>query len=88
MKVTTALLVLLISPAAIAGDKVKNEEESRTITYKQRTEIDFEGVEVQGQLVRPQGTLVLERKRGHFNPLIKLRTDFDDEMHRSVNEIK
>lgn len=80
------LLSLTLSFPAFAGDD--NEEEPRSVVYKQRTEIDFEGVEIQGQLVKPQGSLVLERRRGHFNPLIKLRTDFDDEMSRSVNEIK
>ena len=50
--------------------------------------IDFEGIEIQGQLVKPQGALLLDRRSATFNPLIKLRTDFDDEMERSVDEIK
>ena len=78
------LLTVLLSTPAHADD----EDETRTVVYKQRTEIDFEGVEVQGQLVRPQGALILDRKRANFNPLIKLRTDFDDEMNKSVDEIK
>ena len=49
---------------------------------------DFEGVEIQGELVRPQGSLILDRKRAQFNSMIKLRTDFDDEMDKSVDEIK
>ena len=52
------------------------------------TEIDFEGVEVAGELVKPQGALLLDRKRANFNPLIKLRTDFDEEMEKSVDEVK
>ena len=82
---TTLLLAILLFAPAHAGDE---EEESRDVVYKQRTEIDFEGVEIQGQLVKPQGALVLDRKRASFNPLIKLRTDFDDEMNKSVDEIK
>ena len=78
-------LSLLFSTYAYADD---NDEEERKVIYKQRTEIDFEGVEVQGQLVKPQGALLLQRRSAHFNPLIKLRTDFDDEMNRSVDEIK
>ena len=50
--------------------------------------IDIEGVEVDGTLVKPQGSLLLERKHAKFNPMIKLRTDFDDEMDQSVKEIK
>ena len=58
------------------------------VVYKQKTEIDFEGIEVEGQLIKPQGSLILDRKTAAFNPLIKLRTDFDKEMELSVQEIK
>jgi hypothetical protein len=58
------------------------------VSYKEKTEIDFEGVEVEGELVKPQGALLLERKKASFNPLIKLRPDFNHEMSQSVNDIK
>jgi hypothetical protein len=38
--------------------------------------------------VRPQGTLILDRKKAQFNSMIKLRTDFDDEIDKSVDEVK
>ena len=78
------LLPLLLSSPSLADDK---EEEPKVI-YKERTEIDFEGVEVQGELVKPQGALLLDRKRAQFNSMIKLRTDFDHQMEKSVDEIK
>lgn len=78
------LLLLVLSGAAYA-DEPKEEPK---VVYKERTEIDFEGVEVTGELVKPQGSLLLERKRAQFNSMIKLRTDFDDEMDKSVDEIK
>ena len=62
--------------------------EDRTVTYKKKTEIDFEGVDISGELVKPQGALLLDRKRASFNPLIKLRADFNPEMSSSVSEIK
>ena len=64
------------------------EDNDREIVYSKKTEIDFEGLDVEGQLVKPQGALLLDRKRAAFNPLIRLRTDFDPEMSMSVNEIK
>ena len=64
------------------------QEEDRSVEYQSRTEIDFEGVDVTGQLVKPQGALLLDRKRASFNPLIKLRTDFNPEISTSVNEVK
>jgi hypothetical protein len=64
------------------------DEEGRQIKYKDRTEIDFEGVDVTGELVKPQGQLLLDRRKANFNPLIKLRTNFNEEMKQSVNEVK
>ena len=58
------------------------------VVYKKETEIDFEGIDVEGELVKPQGALVLERKKANFNPLIKLRKDFDLEMTQSTKFIK
>jgi hypothetical protein len=82
---TITLLALSATPALAQDD---DEASGRRVTYKSKTEIDFEAVEVAGELVKPQGALLLDRKRGSFNPLIKLRADFNDEMDSSVDEIK
>jgi hypothetical protein len=75
-------IIIMLTSLAFA------QEQDRDVRYKQKTEIDFEGVDVEGTLVKPQGALLLDRKRASFNPLIKLRTDFNPEMTMSVNEIK
>ena len=80
-------LLLMFSATAMADDTEEPTQERRVV-YKQRTEIDFEGVEVEGTLVRPQGALILARKAGSFNPLIRLRMDFEPELNNSVNLIK
>tara|TARA_R110001592_G_C13156124_1_gene748538 strand:+ start:1259 stop:1489 length:231 start_codon:yes stop_codon:yes gene_type:complete len=76
------MFLILIMNLAIA------QEEDRSVIYRKKTEIDFEGVDISGQLVKPQGALLLDRKRASFNPLIKLRTDFNPEMSASVTDIK
>lgn len=76
------MFLILIMNLAIA------QEEDRPVIYRKKTEIDFEGVDISGQLVKPQGALLLDRKRASFNPLIKLRTDFNPEMSASVTDIK
>jgi hypothetical protein len=78
------LIALLTSTLSFADD----DQKDRKIIYKEKTEIDFEGIEIAGALIKPQGTLILTRHSAHFNPLIKLRADFDKEMNDSVNEIK
>ena len=63
-------------------------DESPEVKYKDKTEIDVEGVEIEGELVKPQGALLLERKKANFNPLITLRSDFNNEMKKSVTDIE
>ena len=79
---------LILTTALISAPAFAQDEEEPKVVYKAKTEIDFEGVEVDGELVKPQGALLLDRKRATFNPLIPLRTDFDDEMDKSVDEVK
>ena len=64
------------------------ETEEPKVKYQKETVIDFEGLEIEGELVRPQGNLILERKRANFNPLIRLRQDFDAEVSESSKEIE
>jgi len=64
------------------------QEDNRKIRYQKETEIDFEALDVEGALVKPQGSLIVERDGANFNPLIELRMDWDSDMSRSVNLIK
>ena len=82
------LVFMLLASIAMANEPVTEPEPERKVIYRQKTEIDFEALEIEAQLIKPTGALLLERKAAHFNPLIKLRTDFDIEMNQSVNEIK
>ena len=71
-RIATVLALGTLSSTALAQDG------DRKVIYKQKTEIDFEGLEVAGELVKPQGALLLDRKRANFN----------QEMAQSVDEIK
>lgn len=79
------LFSLLFSSQVFAKDE---EEGDRKVVYRQKTEIDFEGLEIEGVLQKPQSALVIERRNASFNPLIKLRTDFADKMEENTDEIK
>ena len=83
-----ALILSLSAFSSVAFAQDEEEGDTRKVQYKARTEIDFEGLEVAGELVKPQGALLLDRKKASFNPLIKLRTNFNDEMAQSVDEVK
>lgn len=82
------MFLLLLVGLAWAGDDIEWDDDGKRVVYKSKTEIDFEDLEIEGVLQKPQSALVLERKKANFNPLIKLRTDWKDEMDQSVDEIK
>jgi hypothetical protein len=63
--------------------------EQPQIIIPKEQKVDFgEGLEIEGQLFKPAGDLIRERKVATFNPLIKLREDFTLEMKHSVTEIR
>ena len=78
----TSTLLLGLSNNAYAQD------DDRNIKYSERTEIDFEALDIDGEMVKPQGSLLMERSVANFNPLIELRMDFNPEMSQSINNIK
>jgi hypothetical protein len=84
----TRTLTALAAMLFLAGPAMAQDEANRQVKYKERTEIDFEGVDVQGELVKPQGQLLLDRRKASFNPLIRLREDFNKEMKDSVDQVK
>ncbi len=63
------------------------EEDGRPVVYRQQTEIDFEDVQVEGQLAKPQGQLLLDRQQAQYDPMIQLRTDFDGEIADSTSDL-
>ena len=83
MRTIIFILALLFPTIAHSQDK-----EDRKVIYKERTEIDFESVDVTGALIKPAGALIITRKKATFPPLIKLREDWDDELKRTIDKVK
>ena len=83
LRITAIISMMLLPGHAWAGDDIDDR-----VVYKQKTEIDFEDLEIEGILQKPQSALVLERKKASFNPLVKLRTDWNEEISHSTNEVK
>ena len=78
------LFIFILSSLALAADP----DPEPKIVYKEKTEIDFEALDIEGELIKPQGALLLERSKAAFNPLIRLRKDFNVEMSDSVKSIQ
>lgn len=59
------------------------------VIYKDVTEVEFgTELDVNGQIISPNGSVVSEPIRPDFNPLLSLRYDFQEELNQSVNLIK
>ena len=76
------MIIFLITALAFG------QENDRQIRYQKETEIDFDGLEIEGELIKPTGALIVERSGVKFNPLIELRLDFNPELAASVTLIK
>ena len=85
---TLLVLFVSLSTASVASAQDETDDQGRKIQYKQKTEIDFEGVDVSGELIKPSGALLMDVKRTQFNPLIRFRENFDKEMKASLDEVK
>ena len=58
------------------------------VIYKEKTEIDFEGLNIEGKTKKPIITNVSGTDRVTFNSLITPRQDFINEMEESLCDIE
>ncbi len=80
--------LLALSGTAFAQSDELPEAPSPRVIYKDVTELDIEGVTVEGVLTGPSIGLIQEPNRKGFAPMIHLRTDFNVEMTESVDLLK
>ena len=79
---------IFLSTLFFAMTFLSNDAKAQDVIYKEKTEIDFEAVDVEGQLKKPQGMITMERIKANFSPLVQLRENFSMEMTQSVNDIQ
>ncbi len=79
--VTAAAQSLPTAGAARGGQGDDN------VVYKQETVYDFDGDDVEGNLVKPDGTNITGDQRGKTSSLINIRSDFIPEMLKSVESL-
>ena len=81
---------LMWSAAAVAqeaGAALDNGGGGGGVVYQKETSYDFEGDDVEGALVKPDGENFNGEARGKTSSLIKIRGDFVPEMLKSVEDI-
>jgi hypothetical protein len=74
-------------PQASAQEEDKVVREPDKTVYKKKTVIDFNDVTLEGDLTKPEGSYILNRRATKFGSLIKLRADFNPELQKSVDNL-
>ncbi len=87
-RVVLALLIGLMgigfSSSAFAE---KTVTERQINMFKKKTVIDFNDVQIEGELVKPEGSYGMAVNKAKFKSLIKLRQNFNPELQKSVDHL-
>ena len=82
-----AVLGALAASAAEKPQSVRVVQQPDRVIVRKRTVVDFGDVTVEGELIKPEGSYVLNRNKTRFEPLIQLRDDFDAELRKSADNL-
>ena len=88
MRPLIAAPLLIASPALAAEPPQTPDVKPPEVQYKAVTDVVIDGVRVDAGVHRPTGVHSWERRRSTFNPLAKLRTNFDAELVDSVAQVR
>lgn len=64
------------------------KEEGRTVIYKKRNVVDFDGSLIEGEVRNPNEFYFVHRPEEKFGPLVKKRPNFHKEMLRDTVMIR
>jgi hypothetical protein len=78
------IAVGLLAPGLAFGQE---EQQPDKVEYKKKTIIDFSDVTIQGELTKPEGSYLLNRKKTSFRTLLKIRGDFLPELVNSIDSL-
>jgi hypothetical protein len=81
------LLTAIVAFAVPAAAEDTYVTEGDKTVYNKKTVIDFSDVNIEGELTKPEGSYVKNRKKTRFRNLIELRGNFRPELSRSVSKL-
>lgn len=84
-RIALIAVVAALAAPAIAQDAYVQEAD-KTV-FSKKTVIDFSDVNIEGELTKPEGSYVKNRKKTRFRNLIEMRGDFRPELSRSVSKL-
>ena len=82
MKTLVSLALALLLPF------VSSTVWAKKIEYRKTQEVNFDAVDVDGQVRNPDGAYVVQKRVVDFLPLYKVRRNFDENIKESVDYVK
>jgi len=81
--------IALVTGLMLASNVMAQEtrQEADRVSYKKRTVVDFSDVTIEGELTKPEGSYLVNRKKTRFRYLIEVRAHFRTELNRTVNAL-
>lgn len=78
------LAQLILIPALFFNSTVW----AKKIEYRKTQDVNFDAVDVDGQIRNPDGAYVVQKRVIDFMPLYKVRRNFDESIKESVEYVK
>jgi len=88
-----ALLVLFGAAGSARAEDPKTTVKTRVVqeadktVYRKKSVVDFSEVNVEGDLTKPEGSYVINRRKTGFDSRIRVRADFSPELQKSVDHL-
>lgn len=61
---------------------------AKKVEYRKTQDVNFDAVDVDGQVRNPDGAYVVQKRVIDFMPLYKVRRNFDENIKESVDYVK
>ena len=81
------LKMMIFSGVLLFTGTLLAQSEGDRVAYKKRTVIDLSGAVIEGELTKPEGSYIVNRKLSRFSTLIQVRMHYLSELEDSANEL-
>ena len=85
LRLTSIAVTLALALPAGAEEQVIHEADKTVV--RKRTVIDFSDVAVEGELIKPEGSYSVAKRKTTFKTLIRVRDNFTPELRKSVENL-
>ena len=87
LAVGTVLMLSSLAMAQEGGGAAPPAGGGEEVMYKKTTIIDFSDVTITGELTKPEGSYLMNKKKANFDLLIRVRDNFLPEMIKTVDNL-